>query len=331
VDLVGAIDIGATKAVVTVRPLPLTEWRPGGQILRVPTPRDPDSCADVLAEALRELASRSGGVVVAVGCGTPGPLDVDSGIIIRSPNQDWEMVPLGPMLEARLHVPVRLDDDANSGGLGESALGAGRGTNSSVYVALGTGLGTGIMLDGRVWRGAHAAAGELGHLVVDPRGPRCACGHRGCVEAFAAGAGIAGRIESAWPAGRRADGSPAPASPAAVFAAARTGDAEARAIVEDGVEALARCFAMIAASFDPDLIIVGGSIGVGQRRYVRRAASRARSYCLEEAGLAMRVVTATLGNESVLAGAAILGARASRMAAGERHDGAPGVPEDERS
>ena len=308
-DLVGAIDIGATKAVVTVRPLPLTEWLPGGQILRVSTPRDPEACADLLTEALQGLACQSGGVVVAVGCGTPGPLDAEGGIITRSPNQGWEMVALGPMLEARLHAPVRLDDDSNSGCLGETALGAGRGTGSSVYVALGTGLGTGIVLDGRVWRGAHAAAGELGHLVIDPRGPRCACGHRGCVEAFAAGAGIASRIGSAWPAGRRGDGSPAPANPAAVFAAAWAGDAEARAIVEDGVEALARCFATIAASLDPDLIIVGGSIGVGQRRYVRRAASRARRYCINEAASAMRVVTAALGNESVLAGAAVLGAR----------------------
>jgi glucokinase len=312
-DLVGAIDIGATKALVTVRPLPLDEWRVGGPSRRIPSMRNPTAFADALAGALRDLAGEAGGSLVAVGCGTPGPLDRQTGVIVRSPNQGWEMVPLGPMLEARLDVPARLEDDSNTGGLGESAMGAGRGADPCVYVALGTGLGTGIVIGGEVLHGVHAAAGELGHLVVFPGGLRCGCRHRGCVEVYAAGAGLQAQIADAWPRGRAIGGSAAaaPANPTELFAMARRGDPRASAIVEQGVEALARCFGAIEAAFDPERIVVGGSIGVGQRLYVRKAATRARVYCIAEAGSSMQVVGAALGNESVLAGAAVLAARAA--------------------
>jgi glucokinase len=310
VDLVGAIDIGATKALLTVRALPLVEWQTGGPSRRIPSMRDPASFADTLASALRSLAADAGGSLVAVGCGTPGPLDIETGLIIRSANQAWEMVPLGPMIEERLGIPARLEDDSNTGGLGESAMGAGRGADPCVYVALGTGLGTGIIIRGEVLHGVHAAAGELGHLVVFPKGRRCGCRHRGCVEAYAAGAGLAGQIADAWPGGRATDGSAGPATPSELFALARRGEPRAAAIVDEGVEALARCFGAIEAAYDPERIVVGGSIGVGQRAYVRRAARRARDYCLAEAGSDMHVVTAALGNESVIAGAAVLAARA---------------------
>jgi glucokinase len=318
--LVGAIDIGATKALLTVRPLPLGGWDQKTRTVRIESPRDPATFADLLAGALRTLAAAAGGELVAVGVGTPGPLDRAAGVIVHSPNQGWHNVPLGPLLADRLHVPVAIDDDANTGGLGETILGAGNGADPCAYVALGTGLGTGIIVDGTVVHGAHEAGGEMGHLVVDPAGPRCGCGHRGCVEAYAAGAGLDRAAARAWPRARRADGTRTPRTGEEVFRAARAGDPDAARIVEQATEALARCFGAIMSAIDPAVIVVGGSVGLGQKGYVARAARRARRYSIEESGSRLTVVPAALGNHSVLAGAAVLGARAADGAAASTGD-----------
>lgn len=302
-------DIGVTKALLTVRPIPLGGWDLRTPTLRIESPRDPATFADQLADSLQTLARTAGGAVVAVGVGTPGPLDRKAGLIVHSPNQGWYNVQLGPLLTERLGVPVAMDDDGNTGGLGETILGAGDGADPCAYVAIGTGLGAGIVVDGQVVHGAHEAGGEMGHLMIDPLGPRCGCGHRGCVEAYAAGAGLERAARRAWPSQRLEDGRRAPRTAAQVFAAAKAGDPDAARIVDQATEALARCFGAIMAAIDPSAIVVGGSLGLGQRAYVRRAATRASRYAIAESGSRVKVVRAALGNRSVLAGAAVLGAR----------------------
>lgn len=313
-DLVGAIDVGATKALLTVRPLPLDGWDLRTPTLRIESPRDPATFADQLAARLRTLARTAGGALVAVGVGTPGPIDRTAGLIVHSPNQGWHNVPLGPLLADRLGVLVAMDDDGNTGGLGETILGAGNGADPCAYVAIGTGLGAGIVVDGSVVHGAHEAGGEMGHLMVDPLGPRCGCGHRGCVEAYAAGAGLERAASRAWPRHRLRDGGRAPRTAAEVFAAARAGNPDAARIVDQATEALARCFGAIMAAIDPAAIVVGGSLGLGQKAYVTRAARRARRYAIAESGSRVAIVRAALGTQSVLAGAAVLGARAATSA-----------------
>jgi glucokinase len=312
--LVGAIDIGGTKALLAVGPLPLNGWDTSTRTVRIESTRDAVVFADQMATALRFLAADAGGELVSVGVGTPGPLDRAAGVIVHSPNQGWHNIPLGPLLSERLGVPVAMDDDANTGGLGETVLGAGNGADPCAYVALGTGLGTGIIVDGVIVHGAHEAGGEMGHLVVDPAGPRCGCGHRGCVEAYSAGAGIERAALRAWPRTKLPDGTRAPRTAAEVFRAARAGDPAAAKIVEEATEALARCFGAIEAAIDPAVIVVGGSVGLGQKGYVARAARRARRYSIEESGSRLEVVAAALGSHSILAGAAILGARAAGAA-----------------
>jgi glucokinase len=324
VKLVGAIDIGATKALLAVGPLPLDGWDVRAPTLRIESPHDPATFANLLAEGLRTLAAATGGDLVAVGVGTPGPLDRAAGLIVHSPNQGWHNVPLGPLLAERLGVPVVMDDDANTGALGETILGAGKGADPCAYVALGTGLGTGIVIGGAVVHGAHEAGGEMGHLVVDPSGPRCGCGHHGCVEAYAAGGGLERAAARAWPRGRRSDGTRAPRNAEEVFRAARAGDLDAALIVEQATEALARCFGAILAAVDPAVIVIGGSLGLGQRSYVTRAARRARRYAIAESGSRLAVVRAALGNHSVLAGAAVLGARAAAGEAGGKQSAGHG-------
>jgi glucokinase len=304
---VGAIDIGATKALIAVRPVPLAGWDLRGRTIRIESTRDPGTFADRLAEVIRSLIPSRSDRLAAVGVGTPGPLDRHAGVIVHSPNQGWQGVPLGALLGQRLHVPIVLDDDANTGALGETMLGAGEGADPCAYVALGTGLGTGVVVDGAVLHGAHEAGGEVGHLIVDPAGPRCGCGHRGCVEAYAAGAGLERAIRKTW--GRRVASQGSPVTVTDLFRAARAGDPAASSIVEDATEALARCFGALMAVADPAVIVVGGSIGLGQWSFVGRAARRARRYSIEESGSRLTVVRAALGAQSVLAGAAVLAAR----------------------
>ena len=117
--LVGAVDVGATKTLVTVRTLPLRTWVTGGSTVRIPTPASPGALIDQVASALEALAAEAGGAIAAIGLGTPGPLDAARGIIVHSPNQGWRDVPLGPLLAERTGRSVDLDDDANTGALGE--------------------------------------------------------------------------------------------------------------------------------------------------------------------------------------------------------------------
>ncbi|MFH1474696.1 MAG: ROK family protein, partial [Chloroflexota bacterium] len=214
--LLAAVDVGATKTLVAVAPAtaggeirePVARWR----IRRLATDRDPDRHVVAVAAAIADLVA--GVPVRAAGVAAPGPLDPACGVILHSPNLGWREHPFGPALAARLGVPVAVEDDANAGALGEARLGAGAGHDSVLYLTLSTGVGAGIVVGGHLVRGAHQAAGEIGHLVVDPAGPRCACGGRGHVEAFVGGTGLAGRAARAWPSGRLADGRPAPADAA---------------------------------------------------------------------------------------------------------------------
>ncbi len=136
--------------------------------------------------------------ICGMGIGFPGPLDAESGIIFNPPNlTGWDNVPLKDILEEELKMPVSVENDANSAALGEWWKGAGTGTNSMVCITLGTGVGGGIILDGRVWHGASCIAGEIGHTTVIRNGIKCTCGNKGCLEAYASSRGIIERVNIA--------------------------------------------------------------------------------------------------------------------------------------
>ena len=304
---IAAIDIGATKTLVTVRSIPLAASWDGqlSQTLEFRTHRRPLDEIEAIAQSVHRLSS--GGQVVAAGCGAPGPLDPTTGIVGRSPNLGWAALPLGPLLAARLGVEVATDDDANLGALGEAVLGAGRGVRSVAYLTLSSGVGAGIVVDGQILRGEHGIAGEVGHLTVARTGPRCSCGRRGHVEALAGGRALLRRAQSVqdvWPR-------PAKVGDAvdAIFRAARAGDLVARGLIADAAEAVAVALSSLAAVLDPGLIVVGGGIGLGQRRFIKTATAIARRRVLAETGRRLETVPAALGSSSVLAGAAVTAAR----------------------
>jgi len=307
-----ALDIGATKTLLATWSHSgaadgADAWRRGrSPTIRFPTDRDPERLAARIAAEARIIARDR--PIAAVGCAVPGPLDRAKGAIVHSPNLGWHHLPLGELLADRLGAPVGLDDDASAGALGEARYGVGRGADPFAYLTVSSGIGMGVIVGGRSLRGAHGLAGEIGHLVVDPSGPRCACGRRGDVEAFAGGASLARRARAAWPSATLEDGRSAPRDADGVFWAARAGDPLAASLVEEAAQALGLALAAVGAVLDPAMIAVGGAIGIGRPTLIRRATAIGRRRCIAETGRSLVVVTASLGEESVLAGAAALGA-----------------------
>src|SRR6266480_1979578 len=155
--------------------------------------------------------------VSSITIAAPGPIDVKRGVLVNPPNLPWQNVPLAAMMSRATGAKVERANDADMAGLGEFHYGAGQGTKNMVYITWSTGVGGGLIIDGKLHRGAHGTAGEVGHMIIDPDGPLDNCGQRGCLEAMAGGASLA-----------RETGHPA----SELFKAAASGDAHAREVVE---------------------------------------------------------------------------------------------------
>lgn len=181
------IDIGGTTSK-----LALVE---GGHVMarsRISTVghADADAFADALAQAARELERSSAGRITSIGIGAPNG-DHHAGSIVQAPNMPWDHdVPLAAMLAERMALPCTLGNDANAAALGEWRYGAGQGMSDLLVVTLGTGLGSGLIVDGRLLLGPFGNAGELGHVILVPEGRSCTCGRRGCLEAYVSIRGI---------------------------------------------------------------------------------------------------------------------------------------------
>jgi glucokinase len=237
------IDLGGTQVRVAVA-------TPDGAIIGTAKAHTPElgGPSGMVAWA-RENAERlaKGAPIEVVGIGVPGPSDPLSGVLVNPPNlSGWPAgLPLGDMLRKVFGAPVHLENDANLAAVAEHNRGAGRGVRNLVYVTWSTGIGAGLILHDRLYSGTHGSAGELGHMVLDPNGPPCFCGMRGCVEAYASGHSIATR------AGRPA---------AEVFLAAQAGDPEAAGIVEGAARMVGLGLLNLTNLVDPEVIVMGGGI-----------------------------------------------------------------------
>jgi glucokinase len=265
----------------------------------------------MLAGSITALAGSAGTPVRrlrGVGIGAPGL--VQQGIVRRMVNvPGWRNVRLQHALEQRLGCPCRVDNDANCAALGEASFGAGRGAKQVVAVTLGTGVGGGLVLDGRLYRGANGAAGEIGHMVVDPGGPRCGCGRRGCLEAHVGTAAILRRARAAMrrqpgPLRRLAAGSRL--TPRLVSDAAAAGDASARRVWEETGTWLGIGLANVVNLLNPDRIVIGGGVS-GAWRYFAPSMRRAMtSHAVFSEAVTGRAVRARLGAHAGVVGAAVL-------------------------
>jgi glucokinase len=213
------------------------------------------------AVALVQEAGLAPADVAALGVSLPGPIDLEAGVLHEPPNlPGWHQVPVRDLLAQTFACPIRLENDANAAALAEWRFGAGQGFAHLVYLTMSTGVGGGLVLDGRLYRGAGGNAGEIGHVPIEWPGELCACGMRGCLEAYVGGAAWARRLARVTPAGSRVQvlaGSAAQARPEHVVAAAREGDAFATAEFARYVDYLARGLVQIVFTLAPDVIVLG--------------------------------------------------------------------------
>jgi len=314
------VDLGGTK-IYTL--LATVEGTVAAE-MEVPTVagRGYEAVLDRIADTVAAVAAQAGVKpenVRAVGVGAPGPLNPDTGVVHQAPNLGWKRVPLRADLEARLALPVRLENDANLGALGEYTFGAGRGCAELVYVTVSTGIGGGLILRGEIYGGAGGGAGEIGHITVVPGGPRCRCGSRGCLEAVASGTAIALRARELLDRGAGAGagagilalaGGEAEAVTAATVArAAEAGDPEARAILDEAAWHLGTGLAAVVNLLNPCRIVLGGGVMKSGRLLWDRMDRSLREQALDAAYRRVRLVPGALGARAGALGAVALALR----------------------
>jgi glucokinase len=302
------IDIGGTKiagGVVTA----------AGRILhrtRVPTP--PYDQAATLAALLAAVDELRAGHprVEAIGVGAAGLVEWPGGRARWAPHNTYRRMELRRLLHERTGLPTTVDNDANAAAWAEARFGAGTGSDDLVLVTVGTGIGGGLVLDGRLYHGESGFAGELGHLIVAPDGDRCACGNRGCLEAMASGStlGRLGREAAAGdPGGRLATlaGRPGLVTGEVVFAAASEGDKVALALFERVGHWLGIGIASLVTIFDPDLVVVGGGVAATGQLLLAPARASFEQYVHGRTHRDLPPVVPTrLGGDAGLIGAATL-------------------------
>lgn len=268
-----------------------------------------------IAERLLYHAAEEEYEIRWLGIGTPGAVEMKSGKVIgESPNiKGWHGMLVGDMLHDRLNLPVHVDNDVNNVALAEHRFGAGIGYNSVVCVALGTGVGGGLIIDGKLWRGGNHSAGEIGHIIIDEDGPPCRCGNRGCLEAFCSSAAIVERTRGKLQGGLTPafesvlDGDIENLNIRKLFAAAKKGDEIALEVVNETAGYLGIGLAGVVNLLNPDIVIIGGGVADGGGGFVDAVSAEIRKRAFGSAVEKLRVAKATLGNNAGFIGAGLLG------------------------
>ncbi|HET9163037.1 MAG TPA: ROK family protein [Solirubrobacterales bacterium] len=314
-DLRGGIDLGGTKIQTAI-------VDPAGEVSgearrATPTSGGPADVARAMEEALREAASGAGvepEELRGVGVGSPGDADERTGVVSTARNlPGWEGgFPLGETLSAALGTPVRVGNDVQVATEAEFHLGAGREFQSLIGVFWGTGVGGGLVLDGRPWLG-RGAAGEIGHMVVKRGGAKCPCGRKGCMEAYAGRAAMEAEARRAQKEGRKTDlfklmekhGKPRLTS-GIWERAIDHGDELARKLIDRAIEALGTGIASAVNLLDPEAVIIGGGLGIrfGDRYMDALSAEMGKHLFVDERPPAVRV--ASLGDLGGAIGASLL-------------------------
>ncbi|MDI3316020.1 MAG: ROK family protein [Bacillota bacterium] len=304
-QLYGGIDLGGTKIESVI-------CDDTGRVLASDSRPTPLGSAGALLAGLvasLEATCRSLGLrpdeLAGVGLGAPGPLDAESGILLEPPNLGGlRDLPLAGPLAERLGVRCFLENDANAAALGEFTFGAGRGARDGVYVTLSTGIGGGLYLDGKLYRGAAGTAGEIGHMILEPGGPLCGCGRQGCWEALASGRALAREARAALealPPGperdwwlRRLDGRLDAVTARDVFAADEAGVAPGPELVERESFWVGVGLANLIQILAPRRIVVGGGVSRAGERLLGPARAKALELAFASATRGLEIVRAGL-------------------------------------
>ena len=308
------VDIGGTKIASGL----ISE---SGQVIsRARVPMIADRTAEEAMDAVRaavDSVSRQldrPDEVTGIGVCSPGPLDPKSGVVINPPNLPcWRNFPLGDEIARAYRVPAFIDNDGNAAALAEARWGAGRGYGNVFYASIGTGIGTGIVFDGRIYHGRTGAVAEGGHVTIDYRGPTCGCGKRGCIEALASGPAIAERARRVASLGTSspmmlelAGGKVEAITSEIVATAYAGGDPTAECVLSETVDLLSWWIGNIIDLLEPDVIVVGGGVASMLEPFFDVLRSRLPERCVNPAPCGLPLLKARYAEDAGIAGAAAL-------------------------
>ena len=261
---------------------------------------DAASTFDVAAELAEHVVARAGvkaGRLLGAGVAVPGPIDHETGVVGSTTIMPgWVGLDLAAELERRLKLPVLIDNDANLGALAESVLGAGRDVSEMVYVMLSSGIGAGLVLGGRLHRGARGTAGEIGHVVVNEQGPICRCGNRGCLETYAGAFALAELLRA----------SHGDLTPERMIELAQEGDPACRRVIGDSARIVGNVVAALCNQLNPQRIVVGGTVSPAGELVLEPMRDVVRRFAIPAAADDAQVVQGALGERAELLGALIL-------------------------
>lgn len=308
------VDLGGTNIAVGVINENLDVI--GRAKLKTNVPRPAEEIFSDIAKAVL-MAVEDAGIkldeVISVGVGTPGSVNKSNGMIEFANNLDFNKVPAKEMLENKVGRPVYIDNDANCAALGEATAGVGRGVSSFVAITLGTGVGSGIVIDGRIIGGVNFAAGEMGHMVIVVGGEQCNCGRKGCWERYASANALTVQTKDAmkenpqslmW---QQVSGNIEKVSGRTAFDAMRQGDETAQEVVSQYIYYVSTGIINIINALQPEIICVGGGIGhEGENLLepIRRHVEKERYSIYAEKQT--QICAAVLGNDAGIIGAALL-------------------------
>jgi len=315
------IDLGATNiaaalvdesgSIIRSSSTPTLSVRPATQVID-----------DMVALSLRLIGDEglTEQDIAALGVGIPGIVSSETGVVHLCPNLFWQQLPLKDMLQTHLSMPVHITNDANCAALAELQVGAFRSRQSAVLITLGSGIGGAVILGGKLHSGAHGAAGEIGHMVVELCGELCACGNRGCFERYASAdalmrmysADASTRMYSADASTRMNSASNTTDIPTGkthtakeIIAAAKNGEPTATAVFEKYVYSLAKGIVSIINLYDPEIIALGGGISHAGDFLLQTVRKEVSKHLFLKDCPSAEIVLATLGNEAGIIGAAL--------------------------
>jgi len=317
-DMYAGVDIGGTNIKLAVTDA-------SGRVIAsrsIPSNagKGPEDAFGRIAAALADLTA--GREVRAAGVACAGLFDREKGRLRSSPNLlAWQNAPLERIARARLGVYTVVDNDANAAAYGESFRGCGRGRGTLICITLGTGVGGGIVIDGRPLRGSRNFAGEIGHATICETGPRCHCGSRGCLEAYLGAYALVRETRAKLRRGKsrylsRWIDEGRPLTPKLIADAASQGDRAAREVFDEAGAHLGTAVANLINIFNPDLIAIAGGVAKGFHLMRPRLEKEVRRRAFPESRRAARIVRARLGTEAAAIGAALLSRDAAAQASG---------------
>jgi glucokinase-like ROK family protein len=288
VDYVRVLATDLSAEIATSRELTIGDERSPQQVVQ--------AIVQAIQEIKSELPSSSLGII-GIGIGVPGLVDFSHGIVLNAPNLAWRDVHLGALLENYLGLPVYVDNEANTGALGEKLFGVGREASNLIYISAGTGIGTGIIVHNELVRGSQGIAGEFGHMTIEAQGLKCSCGNHGCLEMYASERALVRRYQQLTGTHLTTE---------EILLRLKENDAAALEAIQTVGQYLGIGVANLLNGLNPSLILIGNRLSAAGEWLVRPIEQTVRNRCFTLPYTQVRIQTSSLGRNACAIGAASL-------------------------